>query len=122
MLTPENQDLASCNIVSDPDLFFPDPTDREGIDKAKRICAGCPIAFDCLETAMADSDLRKWGIWGGTTPEERKTMLRTPRTRLRIFAEAKETSERVALAIREVSIREAGRKLPSYNKNTPYSL
>jgi WhiB family redox-sensing transcriptional regulator len=122
MITPTNQDLASCNIVSDPDLFFPDPTDREGIALAKSICDGCPLAFDCLETAMADTTLRKWGIWGGTTPEERQTMMRNPNTRLRIFAEAKATSDRVALSIREVSIREVGKALPSYNKNTPYSL
>ena len=117
MLNTNNQDLASCNLVSNPDMFFPEPSDREGIAKAKAICAGCPIAFDCLETAMADSDLRKWGIWGGTTPEERKTMMRNPSTRLRIFAETKATSETVALSIREV-----GKAVRSYNDNSPFAL
>ena len=116
MLNTNNQDLALCTMVSDPDTFFPHDTDFEKIAYAKSICAECPLAFDCLETAMADSDLRKWGIWGGTTPDERKKMLRNPSIRLRVFAEAKATSEKAVPSIREV-----GKAIPSYNKNSPFA-
>ena len=116
MLNTNNQELASCNVVSNPDIFFPDDSDREAIALAKKICEGCPIAFDCLETAMADPELRKWGIWGGTTPEERKTMMRNPRTRLRILAETKAISSTVALTMRKV-----GKTVRSYNDNSPFA-
>lgn len=115
MITPQNQSLALCADVEDPDIFFADPSDYGKTALAKSICAECPLAFDCLETAMSDSDLRKWGIWGGTTPDERQKMLRTTSTRLKIFAQVKESSERSSISIREV-----GESIPSYNKNNPF--
>lgn len=115
MITKENENQALCLDVEDPDTFFPDPTDYGKVAVAKSICAECPLAFDCLESAMADKDLRKWGIWGGTTPEERATMMRNSGTRLRIFAQTKESSDRA-----EVTIRQVAKALPSYNKNNPF--
>jgi WhiB family redox-sensing transcriptional regulator len=59
----------------DPELFFTQPTDaghgKEGdrrIEKAKAICAGCPLRDPCLSYAIT------WaveGVWGGTTLAER---------------------------------------------------
>jgi WhiB family transcriptional regulator, redox-sensing transcriptional regulator len=46
---------------ADPDLWFAEhPAD---LDRAKRLCAGCPIRSACL----ADALLRRepWGVWGG---------------------------------------------------------
>lgn len=116
MITITNQNEALCKNVEDPDTFFPDPSDISKVAVAKSICAECPLAFDCLETAMADSDLRKWGIWGGTTPDERKNMMRNANTRLRIFAQVKNSSEREAISIGKVA-----KALPSYNKNSPFA-
>lgn len=54
-------------------VFF--ATNPALIDKAKRICAECPIKAQCLEAALSDergvaADMR-FGVFAGTTPTER---------------------------------------------------
>jgi WhiB family redox-sensing transcriptional regulator len=59
----------------DPNLFFPEGNRQTVVtmtEQAKRLCASCPIAAQCLEVALRDN---AWGIWGGTTMKERKSML-----------------------------------------------
>jgi len=47
--------------VGDPDLWFAeDPTDLE---RAKRLCADCPIRLRCLQAALEREE--PWGVWGG---------------------------------------------------------
>jgi hypothetical protein len=52
------------------ELFFPAP----GADtkEAHLICASCPVRTECLEYAVADSELA--GIWGGTSARSRRQM------------------------------------------------
>jgi len=63
---------AAC-LLADPDLFFPissaGPAERQ-IARAKKICAGCPVRQECLEFALSHD--QAYGIWGGTTPEDRQ--------------------------------------------------
>jgi len=40
----------------------------------RALCDGCPVRQECLEVAMAGTLLD--GLWGGTTPTERKAMRR----------------------------------------------
>lgn len=56
----------------DPELFFPAPGERGKVDRAKRICAGCPVRGACLADALAVSGSLDYGIRGGTTREERR--------------------------------------------------
>jgi WhiB family transcriptional regulator, redox-sensing transcriptional regulator len=42
-------------------LFFSDQI--PDINRAKAICAGCPVAAPCLEGALARQE--PWGVWGG---------------------------------------------------------
>jgi WhiB family redox-sensing transcriptional regulator len=45
----------------DPDLWFAEsPADLE---RAKQLCAGCPIKAACLASALARQE--PWGVWGG---------------------------------------------------------
>ena len=57
----------------DPEWFFPvgdiGPALHE-VAAAKAVCAGCPVAQECLEWAVRMGESA--GIWGGTTPEERR--------------------------------------------------
>lgn len=57
---------------ANPDAWFPEkgasPRD------AKRICATCPVAADCLEYAMRNRE--RWGVWGGLTERERRQLER----------------------------------------------
>lgn len=55
---------------TDPELFFPD---KGGSTRdAKRVCQACPIRSQCLEYAFAHDE--RWGIWGGTSPRERRKL------------------------------------------------
>lgn len=70
------EDKALCAEVW-PDAFFPD---RSGsVVYAKRICALCEVRDECLAYALAHSqdpeDVGNWGVWGGTSEEERRRML-----------------------------------------------
>jgi WhiB family redox-sensing transcriptional regulator len=47
--------------VDDPDLWFADiPADLE---RAKMLCAACPIRRQCLAEALERAE--PWGVWGG---------------------------------------------------------
>lgn len=71
-------DRAACRGV-DPDLFYPvsaaGPALRQ-VDEAKRVCARCPVASECLAWALRAGEPA--GIWGGTTLEERRYMRLKP--------------------------------------------
>jgi WhiB family transcriptional regulator, redox-sensing transcriptional regulator len=66
--------LAACQSA-DPDLFFPisgaGPA-RVQVERAKAVCAGCPVRSDCLRYALAAGPLQ--GVWGGLTEEERRLL------------------------------------------------
>jgi WhiB family redox-sensing transcriptional regulator len=42
--------------------------------KAKAICMGCPVRIDCLADAL--DGRAEFGVWGGMTERERRTLLR----------------------------------------------
>lgn len=48
--------------VEDADLWFAD-TPRE-LDRAKELCAVCPVRQLCLDAALARRE--PWGVWGGS--------------------------------------------------------
>ena len=50
----------------EPDDYF--PNDRVARREAAELCAGCPVATECLEYAMRAG---VHGIWGGTTEQQR---------------------------------------------------
>jgi WhiB family transcriptional regulator, redox-sensing transcriptional regulator len=64
----------------DPELFFPvsemGPVARQ-VSEAKAVCARCPVANACLDYAL-DNAL-DFGIFGGTTETERRSLLRRTR-------------------------------------------
>jgi WhiB family redox-sensing transcriptional regulator len=64
-----------CNGIDNPDFFYPDTR----ADQVKRFCAGCPVNVECLDYAldnMRDYGAGAFGIWGGTSPDQRWDMLR----------------------------------------------
>ena len=64
--------LAACRDA-DPELFFSDGS-ANGTGVALRICAGCAVAEECLEWALTAR--AAFGVWGGTTEQERRRLLR----------------------------------------------
>jgi len=67
------QDQAACT-GSNPDLWFPGRNDDNAY--ARSICRACPVRQECLNHALTEPETI--GIWGGTTPRERRAM-RGPR-------------------------------------------
>lgn len=55
---------------TDPELFFPEKYSSAATNMAKRICWNCPVRDACREHALTTTEPH--GIWGGTTPYERR--------------------------------------------------
>lgn len=58
----------------DPELFFAHALSVDQIDKAKAICAECPLKASCLQGALERGE--QYGVWGGTDEAERRSMKR----------------------------------------------
>lgn len=66
---------------SDPNLFFPSGDDEAQVDKAKDVCATCPVREACLQYALTTNQTD--GVWGGLTGAERRRLRRRLRDRER---------------------------------------
>src|SRR5881398_2003527 len=74
-ITERDQDPAwrtrgLCQSV-DPETFFPAPS--EPADTAVALCRTCDVQGACLAWALEVGDCH--GVWGATTPRERRAML-----------------------------------------------
>ncbi|MFI8193428.1 WhiB family transcriptional regulator [Streptomyces sp. NPDC085946] len=56
---------------TDPEELFADGARQ---NRAKAVCAGCPVRTECLVEAL-DNRI-EWGVWGGMTERERRALLR----------------------------------------------
>jgi WhiB family redox-sensing transcriptional regulator len=67
----------SCNGLDTEIFYLPEgirgPSKRAREAQAKAVCGRCPVATQCLNWALASGEL--YGVWGGTTPEERETLI-----------------------------------------------
>lgn len=54
----------------DPDVFFPNAAEDPA--PALAICAACNVRGNCLAASLDAGECD--GVWGGTTPEERRPM------------------------------------------------
>lgn len=71
------RDRAACRSLS-PDIFFPDKGGTtEDTIRARHVCAVCPVQGECLDYALTTG--QKWGIWGGTSENERRQIRRQRR-------------------------------------------
>lgn len=71
---PDWMDRAIC-AQTDPEAFYPDV--GESSYPAKAICRRCPVIVECLGHALNTNE--RHGIWGGTTPRERRIMAKKAR-------------------------------------------
>ncbi len=74
--SPDWRDYAACRDT-DPELFFPIGNAGPALlqlDRAKQVCAGCPVCTSCLEWALASG--QEAGVWGGTSEGERRALRR----------------------------------------------
>jgi len=70
------RDKSACLTV-DPELYFPDCNTGpalDQIDKAKQVCAQCPVVENCLQYAIESN--QDSGVWGGLSEDERRALKR----------------------------------------------
>jgi WhiB family transcriptional regulator, redox-sensing transcriptional regulator len=71
---------AAC-LSADAELFFPvsgaGPSVAQ-IAEAKTVCARCEVRSECLAFALATR--QPYGVWGGTSPEERTVLRKKAQT------------------------------------------
>lgn len=61
-----------------PEEFF--PSDGAGVDRARKVCADCPVKLPCVEYALEQRIDQ--GVWGGTSERERQRILRSRRAKV----------------------------------------
>jgi WhiB family transcriptional regulator, redox-sensing transcriptional regulator len=81
-LDPDEWRVESACQDLDTELFF--PVGKTGpalpqIEAAKAICAGCEARVACLYFAVTTN--QEYGVWGGTSEDERRQLRRAWRTR-----------------------------------------
>lgn len=74
------RDQAAC-LGFDSSVFFPEEADAAGAARAKEVCGSCPVAEHCLEWALETNQTE--GVWGGSTPFERRRIRRRRTKRIR---------------------------------------
>jgi WhiB family transcriptional regulator, redox-sensing transcriptional regulator len=72
-------EMAACRGSEGSVFFAPDSSERkdERVARelvAKRICAGCCVREECLESALARHESH--GVWGGLNELERRSFVR----------------------------------------------
>lgn len=63
---------AAC-LNHDPEMFFPTGATApmwQEVERAKAVCARCPVVTDCLQWALDTGQLA--GVWGGLSEQERR--------------------------------------------------
>lgn len=75
-MTDVNWNLAACRQPGlDPDLWFdPNPQLLDPWAEPRGICHTCPLQIDCLTLALATPEPD--GMWGATSPDERRSLHR----------------------------------------------
>ncbi len=58
---------------AETEAFYSD-TERFLRRLTEQYCKKCPVMNQCLEYALASED--QFGVWGGTTPRQRREMLK----------------------------------------------
>jgi WhiB family redox-sensing transcriptional regulator len=69
-MAEEDWRLDALCAETDPEAFFPEKggSTRE----AKRVCTGCSVRAECLESALTNDE--RFGIWGGLSERERRRL------------------------------------------------
>ncbi len=58
----------------DTEIFYPEPSTYENKAPAKAVCARCLVRVECLVEALTTKE--SFGIRGGLTARERRTMVK----------------------------------------------
>jgi len=90
--------------TSHPDALF---VQGAAQNRAKAVCFGCPVRTECLADAL--DNRTEFGVWGGMTERERRSLLRR-RPNVRSWAGLLET----ARVEHELALADAGYSVEAY--------
>ncbi|MQA64165.1 MAG: WhiB family transcriptional regulator [Actinophytocola sp.] len=62
--------VAGVCAQTDPELFFPEKGEIDKVRHARQLCEACEVRDACREYAIERGE--PFGIWGGTTADERR--------------------------------------------------
>jgi WhiB family redox-sensing transcriptional regulator len=65
------QELSACYGL-DPEVFFPTTEEEAGL--ALSYCSVCEVRDVCLAWAVRNGE--RYGVWGGTTEQQRRRLIR----------------------------------------------
>ncbi len=65
------QELSACYGL-DPEIFFPTTEEEAGL--ALSYCGVCQVRDVCLAWAVRNGE--RYGVWGGTTEQQRRRLIR----------------------------------------------
>ena len=65
--------LANRAYGLDPEIFFPTTEEEAGL--ALSYCSVCTVRELCLAWAVRNGE--RYGVWGGTTEQQRRRLIRT---------------------------------------------
>ncbi len=71
-------DDAACKAADVRIFFSSDDTEQR---QALELCAACPVREKCLRYAVQNGEM--YGVWGGLTESDRRSMIREARRRRR---------------------------------------
>jgi WhiB family redox-sensing transcriptional regulator len=66
------QERSACYGI-DPEIFFPTTEEEAGL--ALSYCSVCTVRELCLAWAVRNGE--RYGVWGGTTEQQRRRLIRT---------------------------------------------
>lgn len=73
----EWRERAAC-VNASSDTFFITRGNPASIAQALEYCAECPVTAECLDYIMAlPGGFRELGVWGGTTPAQRRRLAKS---------------------------------------------
>jgi WhiB family transcriptional regulator, redox-sensing transcriptional regulator len=69
---PDHWQVRSACYGLDPEIFFPTTEEEAGL--ALSYCGVCPVKEMCLAWALQNGE--RYGVWGGTTEQTRRRLIR----------------------------------------------
>jgi len=88
-LAPKEADRLFFQINSSiPDQDLRGVRKTEAVEAAIDMCRKCPVLKQCLEYALQHPESTEYGIWGGTTPPQRRRISRLGKNAIKKAAES----------------------------------
>jgi WhiB family redox-sensing transcriptional regulator len=80
----------------DPELFYPERGDVDGLAAARDVCRRCPVREPCVDLGIAELPGRVGGVYGGLSNRQLKALRRFRVARARLEEDRQAATEAAA--------------------------